>query len=136
MIHASLLSDLSLQGAKVIITVMFSAIKYGDVSKQQLVSGAKKFKLSCNTTFKDSMALANTFLKENFVKIDSLNAVGMNHPHPQRKMLQGIMGIKNSTRLLLCACPPYLFCCASCVAVITFRPFLWPGNIWGPVRED
>ena len=54
---------------------MFSAIKYGDVSKQQLVSGTKKFKLSCNTSSKDSMALAlaKTFLKENFIKINSPN---------------------------------------------------------------
>ena len=74
-IHASLLSDLSLQGAKVIITVMFSAIKYNDVAKQQLVSAAKKFKLSCNFASKYSvtMALAKTFLKENFVKVDSAN---------------------------------------------------------------
>lgn len=75
MFNAWCLSDLSLQGAKLIITVMFSAIKYGDVSKQQLVSGAKKFKLSCNTSSKDSMALAlaKTFLKENFIKINSPN---------------------------------------------------------------
>ncbi|XP_068753212.1 uncharacterized protein [Montipora capricornis] len=67
--------DLSLQGAKLIITVMFSAIKYADVSKQQLLSGAKKFKLSCNTSSKDSMALAlaKTFVKENFIKINSPN---------------------------------------------------------------
>ena len=74
-IHASLLSDLSLQGAKVIITVMFSAVKYSDVAKQQLVSAAKKFKLSCNLASKDSvaMALANTFLKENFVYLRDIN---------------------------------------------------------------
>lgn len=73
--HHSLISDLSLQGAKVIITVMFSTIKYGDVAKQQLVSAAKKFKLSGNFASKDSvaMALAKTFLKENFVKVDSAN---------------------------------------------------------------
>ena len=75
LINASLLSDLSLQSAKMIIAVMFSAIKYSDVSKQQLASGVKKFKLSCNTASKDSMALAlaKTFHKENFVKIDSPN---------------------------------------------------------------
>ena len=74
-IHVSLLSDLSLQGAKVIITVVFSAIRYSDVAKQQLVSAAKKFRLSCNFASKDSMtmALAKTFLKENFVKVDSAN---------------------------------------------------------------
>ena len=73
MFHASCRSGLSLQGAKVIITVMFSAVRYGDVSKQQLVSGAKKFKLSCNTSFKVSMALAlaRAFLKDNFVKVNS-----------------------------------------------------------------
>ncbi|XP_066017528.1 uncharacterized protein [Pocillopora verrucosa] len=67
--------DLSLQGAKVIITVVFSAIRYSDVAKQQLVSAAKKFRLSCNFASKDSMAmaLAKTFLKENFVKVDSAN---------------------------------------------------------------
>ncbi|PFX15683.1 hypothetical protein AWC38_SpisGene20093 [Stylophora pistillata] len=67
--------DLSLQGAKLIITVMFSAIKYGDVSKQQLLPGTKKFKLSCNTSSKDSMAeaLAKTLLRKNFVKINSAN---------------------------------------------------------------
>ena len=72
-IHVSLLSDLSLQGAKVIITVVFSATRYSDVAKQQLVSAAKKFRLSCNFASKDSMAmaLAKTFLKENFVKVDS-----------------------------------------------------------------
>ena len=35
-IHVSLLSDLSLQGAKVIITVVFSATRYSDVAKQQI----------------------------------------------------------------------------------------------------
>ena len=84
--HASLLSDLSLQGARVIITVMFSAIKYSDVAKQQLVSAAKKFKLSCNFACKDSvaMALAKTFLKENFVKVDSTNLRDINRDNVQK----------------------------------------------------
>lgn len=75
MIHASSLSDLSLQGANVIIPVMFSATKFGDMSKQQLVSGVKKFKLSCNTASKDSMALAlaKAFLKKNYIKINTEN---------------------------------------------------------------
>ena len=84
--HASLLSDLSLQGARVIITVMFSTIKYSDVAKQQLVSAAKKFKLSCNFACKDSvaMALAKTFLKENFVKVDSTNLRDINRDNIQK----------------------------------------------------
>ena len=54
---------------------MLSAIKYSDVAKQQLVSAAKKFTLSRNFASKDSvtMALAKTFLKENFIKVDSAN---------------------------------------------------------------
>ena len=66
MFNAWCLSDLSLQGAKLIITVMFSAIKYGDVSKQQLVSGARN--LNSPATL-----LPKTFLKENFIKINSTN---------------------------------------------------------------
>lgn len=95
-IHASLLSDLSLQGAKVIITVMFSAVKYSDVAKQQLVSAAKKFKLSCNFASKDSVAvaLAKTFLKENFVKVDSANLRDINRDNVQKlKVYWLILGI-------------------------------------------
>ena len=95
-IHASLLSDLSLQGAKVIITVMFSAVKYSDVAKQQLVSAAKKFKLSCNLASKDNvaMALAKTFLKENFVKVDSANLRDINRDNVQKlKVYWLILGI-------------------------------------------
>ena len=85
-IHVSLLSDLSLLGAKVIITVVFSAIRYSDVAKQQLVSAAKKFRLSCNFASKDSMAmaLAKIFLKENFVKVDSVNLQDIDRDNVQK----------------------------------------------------
>ena len=53
---------------------MFSAIKYNDVSKQQMVSAAKKFKLPSNVYngSKDTMALelGKTFLKEKYVKFN------------------------------------------------------------------
>ena len=69
-----------------IITVVFSAIRYSDVAKQQLVSAAKKFRPSCKFASKDSMAmaLAKTFLKENFVKVDSANLQDIDRDNVQK----------------------------------------------------
>ena len=74
------------QGAKVVITAVFSAIKYSDVAKQQLVSAAKKLRLSSNFASKDSMAmaLAKTFLKEKFVQVNSANLQDINRDNVQK----------------------------------------------------
>ena len=76
------------QGVKVIIKAVFSAIKHSDVAKQQLVSAAKKFRLSCNFASKDSMAmamaLAKTFLKEKFVQVNSANLQDINRDDVQK----------------------------------------------------
>lgn len=66
-----------MQGARIIVTVMFSAVKFTDVTKQQISSALKKFKLSCSTSnpSKDDMAvaLANEFIKQQYVKLNSDN---------------------------------------------------------------
>ena len=66
-----MLSELTISSAKIIITVMFAAVKYGDVSKQQIASALKKFKVKWRTTnSKDEMALllAKAFLQNNYVE--------------------------------------------------------------------
>ena len=70
-----LLSALTLKSAKIIITMMFSAIKFGDVSKQQVMSALKLFKVKYCTSSKDDMAmlLAEAFLIHNYVKVDKEN---------------------------------------------------------------
>lgn len=54
---------------------MFSAIKFGDVSKQQVMSALKLFKVKYCTSSKDDMAmlLAEAFIKHNYVKVDKEN---------------------------------------------------------------
>ena len=72
LIHLLFFSELSLKSAKVIITVMFNAIKFADVTRQQLLSAVKKFKLPCgNNTSKEHLAvtLGNTLL-EKHVKLN------------------------------------------------------------------
>ena len=68
------------QGVKVIIKAVFSAIKHSDVAKQQLVSAAKKFRLSCNFASKDSMAMA----LEKFVQVNSANLQDINRDDVQK----------------------------------------------------
>lgn len=54
---------------------MFSAVKFSDVTKQQISSALKKFKLPCSTSnpSKDDMAvaLANAFIEQEYVKLNS-----------------------------------------------------------------
>ena len=64
---------MTVSSAKIIITVMFAAVKYGDVSKQQIASALKKFKVKWSTTnSKDEMALllAKAF-QNNYVEVDT-----------------------------------------------------------------
>ena len=70
-----LLSALTLKSAKVIVTVMFSAIRYQDVTRQQVMSALKLFKVKYCTSSKDDLAmlLAEVFLKHNYVKVDKEN---------------------------------------------------------------
>ena len=75
MIRSLLLSALTIKSAKIIIAVMFSAIKFGDVTKQQILSVLKLFKVKNYSSSKDDLALllAEAFLKHNYVKVDSEN---------------------------------------------------------------
>lgn len=68
-IWVSLFTGLTLNGAKLITTVMFNATKFTEVSKHQMCSA---FKITCDTTSKDAMArqLADTFLLEDFIKVE------------------------------------------------------------------
>ena len=54
---------------------MFSAVKFSDVTKQQISSAFKKFKLPCPTSnpSKNDMAvaLANAFIEQEYVKLNS-----------------------------------------------------------------
>ena len=54
---------------------MFSAVKFSDVTKQQISSAFKKFKLPCSTLnpSKNDMAvaLANAFIEQEYVKLNS-----------------------------------------------------------------
>ena len=51
---------------------MFNATKFTEVSKQQMHSAIKKFKITCDTTSKDAMArqLVDIFLLEDFIKME------------------------------------------------------------------
>lgn len=66
-----------MQGDRVIVTVMFSAVKFSDVTKQQISSAFKKFKLPCSTSnpSKNDMAgaLSNAFIEQEYVKLNSNN---------------------------------------------------------------
>lgn len=70
-----MLSALTLKSAKVIITVMFSAIEYRDMTRQQVMSALKLFKVKYSASSKDDLAmlLAEVFLKHNYVKVDEEN---------------------------------------------------------------
>lgn len=64
-----------MQGARVIVSVMFSAVKFSDVTKQQISSAFKKFKLPRSTSnpSKNDMAvaLANAFIEQEYVELNS-----------------------------------------------------------------
>ena len=56
-----------------IVSVMFTAIKFGDITRSQMVSAVKKLKVKCYTSSKDEMAvpLAGAFVEQNFVKLNT-----------------------------------------------------------------
>ena len=71
-LNTVLLSGLTLQSAKSIVSMIFTAIRFSDIAKGQMVSAAKQPKVKCSSTSSTkqdfAIAIAEIFVEKKFVK--------------------------------------------------------------------